>query len=923
MTRRKSGFSRRTIAWLINLVLGFSLALLGGFSYSNPNLFTDVVKANSLSEQQSTTDNQLANQTSCLLLSLRRTTASCLARSSDQDNASLMVQQGRELYQAERFSEAASMWQQAAEVYQTQGDKLNQAMTLNYLALTYQELGEWSQANATIANSFRLLGKNDSSEQLPILAQAFNTQASLQLAQGQAEQALITWQQATAIYTQIDDQVGRVGSLINQAQAQQVLGLYRQARKTLAIVEQTLLQQNDFQIKTTGLLSLGNVFQSLGELDKSQQVLQESLAIAQKLAYPSNITATLLSLGNTARSQKDLEAAAKYYQQAATLSTSPTIQIQAQLNQLSLLLELQRWSDGQTLVSVIETQIRDLPISRSSIYSQGNFAESLLKLRQKTGKFPINFQEIAQLLGKAIEEAQKLKDLRAESYALGNLGKLYEATQQWSIAQQLTEQALLLAQTLNAPDIAYQWQWQLGRILKAIGEIKQATTAYEDAFHTLKSLRSNLVTANQNIEFSFRESVEPVYRELVGLLLQPQPNQKEVHHKDGICLQTKDKNEECLLPSLVNQANLKQARQVIEALQLAELDNFFRSACLEGKIVPIEQIPQTTAAFIYPIILDDRVEVILSLPQKPLSHYMIPVSAEKVEVVLAQLRLNLEKPYTTPDSKSLAQQVYDWLIRPAEADLAQNQIKTLVFILDGSLRNVPMAALYDGKEYLIEKYAIALTPGLQLLNPQPLQQQTLKALLAGLTEERHGFIALPNVSQELATIESEVPSQVLLNQAFTSSSLQNEINAVPFSIVHLATHGQFSSEAAQTFILAWDKSINIDELRALLRSREENQAEAIELLVLSACETASGDKRAALGLAGIAVRSGARSTLASLWNLDDESGARLIAQFYRQLATKTMTKAEALRQAQLSLLRDPDYRYPAQWASYVLVGNWL
>jgi CHAT domain-containing protein len=179
------------------------------------------------------------------------------------------------------------------------------------------------------------------------------------------------------------------------------------------------------------------------------------------------------------------------------------------------------------------------------------------------------------------------------------------------------------------------------------------------------------------------------------------------------------------------------------------------------------------------------------------------------------------------------------------------------------------------------------------------------------------------VQRELQEIQAEVTSQILLNQTFTSATLQAQIQALPFPIVHLATHGQFSSNADETFILAWDKPINVNELSTLLRSREDAGERAIELLVLSACETAAGDKRAALGLAGLAVQAGARSTLASLWSLDDQSGAQFMGEFYRNLARARISKAEALRQTQLTFLRDPNFRHPRYWAPYVLVGNWL
>ncbi|MEW6492917.1 MAG: CHAT domain-containing protein [Cyanobacteriota bacterium] len=889
MKRKRSVFFRRSLSVLRYGFLAASLALFIGLSQSRAELSNALINPH-LSSRDGLT---LVAHAPKVNPTVQATT-----------NSSQLVEQGRELYKAEHFSEAAKVWRQAAEVYQTQKDELNQAMLLSYLSLAYQQLGQFPEASEAIASSLKLLQakqeKGDASNPLPILAQALNTQGSLQLAQGQAEQAVITWQRAAASYAQASDEVGRIGSLINLAQAQQVLGLYLPARKTLAGVEQALQQQQDLQIKTTGLRSLGNVLQSIGDFGQSRRVLEQSLAMQEQLKSPQGLSATLLSLGNTARMQKDTEAALAFYRQAATHSASPTVQIQCQLNQLSLLLDAERWSEAQTLASTIEHQITKLPPSQTAIYTQINFAQSLLKLERGADQEKFAPLEIAQLLATAIQQAKNLGDSRAQSYALGNLGRLYEQTQQWSNAEKLTEQALLLAQAMNASDIAYQWQWQLGRILRARGEIEPATAAYQVAFNTLQSLRGNLVAINQDVQFSFRESIEPVYRQLVDLLLQPPNNGGE--------------------PS---QANLKQAREVIESLQLAELDNFFRTACLEGQAVAIDQIAQTEAAVIYPIILEDRLEVILSLPQQPLRHYAIPISQQKVEDVLAQLRVNLEKPYTTPEGKSLAQQVYDWLLRSIEADLTQSQVKTLVFVLDGSLRNVPMAALYDGKQYLVEKYAIALTPGLRLLNPKPLKQEKLKALLAGLTEERHGFIALLNVDRELNEIKSEVSSEVLLNQSFTSSTLQQELDSVPFDIVHLATHGQFSSDPDKTFVLAWDKPIKVNELKDLLHSRDSIRAKAIELLVLSACETAEGDKRAALGLAGVAVQAGARSTLASLWSLDDESGARLISQFYRELATRTMTKAQALRQAQLSLLRDPDYRHPALWAPYVLVGNWL
>ncbi|MBD2197339.1 MULTISPECIES: CHAT domain-containing protein [Calothrix] len=866
MAKKQLKFWRRVIAFLLCMLMGMILTLLINFRQATASFVPPFAPP-----QVEEIGNRLTKDLS----------------------PSNLIQQGRELYQKEKYAEAIKIWELALKA---ENNLLSQAMVLNYLSLAYQQLGQWQQAKQAITASLKLLGnaKPTTSQAQLILAQALNNQGSLELAQGQPEQALNSWQQATTIYSSVSYIQGKIGSLINQAQAQQTLGLYLQARKTLADVKQSLENQPDPQLKSTGLRSLGNVLRLVGAFADSRQVLQQSLQLLQDAGNVSTpeLSATLLSLGNTAYAQGDRASAVKYYEQVSAIAPTSIIGIQAKINQINLLLAAGEAKTAENLWLQLQPQLANLPPSRSTIYARVNLAKALTKLGNKQ-------TESAQLLAIAVEQAKNLTDQKAQSYALGYLGGLYEQTQQWSNAQELTAKALQLAQAINAADVAYQWQWQLGRILKAQGAIKPATAAYEVAFTTLKSLRSDLVAINSDIQFSFREAVEPVYREYVELLL-----------NSGQDLEP-------------TQEQLKQARQVIESLQLAELDNFFRSACLQGKIVPIEQIQQSSAALIYPIILPDRLEVILSLPQQPLRHYATKVSQTELEKIVVQLRENLEKPFTTPEGKDLAVKVYDWLIRPVETQLSQSEVQTLVFVLDGALRNLPMAALYDGKQYLVEKYSIALTPGLELLGPKPLQQTQLKTLVAGLTEARHGFNSLPNVADELKAVESEVPSAVLLNQTFTSLALQKQLDSLPFSVVHLATHGQFSSNAEETFVLAWDKPVKVNELKNLLRRRDEISPEPIELLVLSACETADGDKRAALGLAGVAIQAGARSTLASLWSLDDESGARLVGQFYKELATKQVTKAQALRLAQLSLLKDPDYRHPVHWAAYVLLGNWL
>ncbi|MEB3178751.1 MAG: CHAT domain-containing protein [Nostocaceae cyanobacterium] len=821
------------------------------------------------------------------------------------------LQQGKTLYDAGRFSEAVQLLQQALQEYRTSGDRLRQAVTLSNLSLTYQQLGDWTQAKQTITESLQLQGykgtdliQNPTSK-IPngqVLAQTLDILGRLQLTTGQSQAALATWSEATNRYIAAGDKTGEINSRINQAQALQALGFYRRAIFILKDLQATLQSQPDSAIKAVGLRSLGDALQLTGNLDEARKVLEESLKIAQGLPSPQVKSATLFSLGNTARAQKQVEAAVKFYQQAAELSTSGILQAKAQLNLLGLLIETKQRSPAQELLPKITQQIESLPASRDAIYARIKLAQTIVASGEQTTPHPQS--KIAQILAIAVKQAQELGDKRAESYATGSLAGLYEQNQQWKEAQKLTQQALILALGIDAADIAYRWEWQMGRLLKAQGDIPGASSAYDNAIASLDSLRSDLVAVNQDVQFNFRDSVEPVYRQSVELLLQGQ----------------------------VTPENLNKARQRMEALQLAELDNFFREACLNFQSVVLDQVvdqDNPTTAIFYPIILDNELDVILKLPQQPLRHHTVKLPRPEVEEVLTRLREVIVEPDAFKQTRSLSQQVYDWLIKPVESELETSGANTLVFVLDGALRNIPMAALYDGEQYLVEKYAVALSPGLQLLSPQPLAKVKLNALTAGLTQpppDEKNFAPLPEVKTEIELIQQAgVSTTTLLDGKFTSKALKQEMNAAPFNIVHLATHGNFSSQARDTFILAADGRINVSELDNLLRRREELRSPTlVELLVLSACQTAAGDNRAVLGLAGIAVRAGARSTLASLWHIDDKSTAIFIGQFYQELAQDKVTKAEALRRAQVKLLKDyPDYNRPGYWAPYVLVGNWL
>ncbi|HBB34197.1 MAG TPA: hypothetical protein DDZ80_24680 [Cyanobacteria bacterium UBA8803] len=863
-------------------------------------------------------------------------------------NAQSLLQQGIVLYQADRFTEAAAIWQQANSAYASQGDRLGQALVLSNLSLTYLNLGQWEEAQQYIEQSFNLLesSKNstDSHTYQEILAKALNAQGNLQWERGQIEQALSTWKEATRHYAAVGHGEGIVMTKINQSKALQTLGLSLEAEEILQQVYQNLQQQPDSYLKATGLRYLGTAFRRVGNLEQSRQVLEESLALAE---HPKAQSLTWLELGNTARALAQratalgqenqatthTQEAIKFYQEAAKVGEDRKAMsllsggLQAQLNQLSLLVETGKRSEATQLLPKIQQAIANLPPSRSTIYAQLNLARSLTCLQPNIDKNVLlcsreqqqsqqprpapgsgietpSWQAIAQILATARQQAQSLQDRRAESYALGQLGGLYELKDQWLEAQKLTQEALFIVETLPSPDIRYRWEWQLGRLLEKQRDIKGATAAYTRAVEALESIRSDLLAINSDVQFSFRDNVKPIYRGLVNLLLTTEGNAQ---------------------PS---PENLKKAIQATDSLQLAELENFL--GCNLSAIASLDQVTDPKAAIIYPIILEDRIAIIFESPgSQQLSYQETPILQPEVEQTLRSLRDNLTVPGNTPEALEEAQKVYEWIIKPLEPLLEQSpQLETLVFVLDGSLRNIPMAVLYDGEQYLIEKkYAIAVAPRVKLFSPKA-SEPGIQVFTGGIgipqVIEDTPFPEIAKLQEELERIaEKTAASPPLLNEDFTKTNIQQQLQAGSFSAIHWKTHGVFSSDPEQTYIVAYQERIKAQDLNTLIQAGSQRRTKPLELMVLSACETAQGDDRAVLGLAGIAVRTGARSVLSTLWVAKDAPNTEFMVRFYEELAKPGMTKAQAVRQAQLALLNEYGYTTPYIWSTYVLVGNWL
>lgn len=812
------------------------------------------------------------------------------------------VQQGLERYQVGDFQGAISIWNTALNHRPNDADRI---VLLKYLARVYSQIGQFEQAISSL-NSL------------------------------------------IADYQQNGDRIQLGRMLTEQAQAYSNLGQHRKAIALLCGEQSECKKESAVAIarqhsdplgEAAGLGSLGNAYRLQGNYESALDLLQKSLVIAEKLQNSAYVIAAKNGLGNTyaslakrdyryaefAAETNDQAAKDRFTQQAiesdrkavqsfesvvmaARQQNNPTQESQALLNLVTSYQRSELHPIEKTLQQAYDLRDR-LPDSRDKAYGLVRLAN----LWQQSPQLDPNVNCPAQtpaetltLLQNAIAVSQRINDAQAGSFALGRLGHYYECQQDFTQALQLTQQAQIMAQTQSN---RYLWDWQTGRILQAQGERAKAIPAYEKAVKALEEIRRDLAIASRDFQFDFRDVVEPVYRELTALQLQATSNK-----------------------TLEQQNSVASALETIDSLRLAELQNYLGEDCtITALPKPIDLINDKTAVF-STIILQDRVAVILNLPQSEPIVRWIPASGQTVRATVNDLRLKLEQRSDLANTyQDPAQQVYNWLIRPFAQELQAAKIDTLVFIQDGILRSIPMTALYDGKQFLVEQYAIANALSLTLIDPTQLKSQSLRVLGFGLTKAATippiSFAPLSFVKTELDRIVKTLPgSKAFIDESFTIDRLKQEVAQNTFSIVHLATHGKFGFDSRETFLVTGQRTSTANEKLTMNQFYQILQTveRPLDLLTLTACETAVGSDRDALGIAGLSIQVGAKSAIASLWQVDDQSTAELITQFYQNLK-QGMGRAQALQATQKSWLQKHAdiQQHPGYWAALTLVGNWL
>jgi len=687
-------------------------------------------------------------------------------------------------------------------------------------------------------------------------------------------------------------------------------------------------------------------------LDEAKPALLEAYAFFSG----DERAAVALDLGNLSLLRRNAGDAGRYYEETVRLSgDGSALSLSAQLNLLRLSPPPERANKLGLLLPKIAA-VGDVGVRARLALNLGGQALSL-------GKAGLA------LAFRSLDGARRLladagnSRLRVET--LDALAQLYEEQGRAEDALRLTQQAVAVAGDL-APgvvgDLAINLEWRQARLQIAVGREDLALAAYQRAVVHIERLRQDIPIEYDDGRSSFRQTLEPVYLGLAELLLKEADRQ----------------------PGTAKAAYLRRARDTIELIKQSELQDYLGDRCTVeavrhgGAGGGVATIPAGTAV-LYPIIFKDRVELLMETASGIIRR---PVQVPGSVVREAALTFAADLRDGEAGYLPRARQLYDWLLAPFEAVVLEQKIHTLVVVPDGALRLVAMGALHDGSRFAIEKLAIGTVTGLSITNTSPAPEGVFQSLIAGVSEfgpvvdklEKGGAgralapdmagkgtsrglsarqplraignlpaataktampetaenrtralreaLALPGVKEEIAAIGKILSGASMLDAEFTVEGFRREAETKAHQIIHIASHGVFGGAADTSYILAYDDVLTLDGLQSLLKS-DQFRKTPIELLTLSACETAEGNDRSPLGISGAAIKARAKSVLGTLWPVEDNAARRVMETFYRGLTASGLSKAEALRRAQVELLRSEAFAHPFYWAPFLLVGNWL
>ncbi|MBE7384676.1 MAG: tetratricopeptide repeat protein [Leptolyngbya sp. SIO1E4] len=838
-------------------------------------------------------------------------------------------------------------------------------------------------------------------------ANALNLLGWTHFLQSNYRRAIDFAEQAIALYREISDRSGEARALNHLGSAYVSLDQYEQAidiyQQSLAIVHELGDQQTEVFV----LGNLGETYRNASQYELAIDFYEQSLAIAREINHTSGELNALANLGSTYLSIGQYQQAINLYEQSLALSRQVSARAKEGILLNNLGVVYRNLGEHRRAIGFYE---QSLAIAREVGNRQGesNALHNLGGAYQSLGQNEraIDFYE------QVLTITREIGDRAGEGNALGNLGLAYSKQGQDERAIDFYEQHLGIAREIGDRPGEGRTLANLGRLLAEKDQSELAIVFLKAAVEVRESIRSDIRGLDTDLRQSFTNTIADDYRFLADLLLGqgriPEAQQvldllklEELREFTDITratwtgskLQYTDPEQDVIdahsslialgsdvivceetncaeLNSLYDRLSTLTAQYNQQVEQFQETirrnrseDEIFQdpdslSGEAEKLLSAYAQNGQQTV-LIYPFVLEDKLWIVWAATGNVIGSVEVPVSQGELATTVQRFGELLNSPNQLAELQVTSQQLYDWIIRPLETELTANNIDHLIFVNDRVTRYIPMAALYDGEQYLLERYTLStvLAPGLTDTEDRLTNIDESEVLGLGLTQAVADFSPLPAVSEELdAIVRSDdadatgvYPGQVFLDDDFTLDTLKE--NVINHRVLHMATHAAFvPGQAEESFIMLG----NGDPLKIADIEAMERRLRNLHMVVLSACQTAlggtAGDGTEIAGISSYFLEVGrAETVIASLWVVADTSTSLLMQRFYELLASGELTKAEALRQAQLSLLYDEDtetrlaaartaiavtardgrpptttgFNHPYHWAPFILIGNGL
>jgi len=716
------------------------------------------------------------------------------------------------------------------------------------------------------------------------------------------------------------------------------------------------------------------------KMDKANCYLNK----ANEHASNNLLKASILNeLGNLSVKKKEFDKALSTYLDSKTLAEKEAhhvLKSKVLLNMVQASIQAQNYEDAKRELKNVSSEIKGLPNSYDKAFALMSIVDLDMNMADLEKNLPsLPLHDRYDLIQNAFEIAKTLENKRAMAYALFYKAQLYAEKQRYKEAIKLTQQAIIYAQNYPAelhirfwsdPDLLFKLQWQLGKYLKA-QQFDKHQIAIEKAYEQADKHLKLVPLAYGHLSPNFLSEAKEFYFDWADFLFKKVTDKKL------------DENKKRKL--------LKKAQEVVESFGIAQVQEYYFDECITQELEEqgehlYDNLPNQVAIF-YPLLFEDRiVSLVVTNKGVEQSIYDYPNDEDNdiknikdVKQIINNF-INVSKNNTC--DITINKKIYKWF-QAAFEKLEKQKIKTIALVQNDIWASVPFSAIYNDEkeEFLVQKFAFFVTPSIKLTDSRLFSsdnnnQRTLIGGLSRTTDDKKHLrlcyvpSEVVGVAGELFGIESndeivrsqlnnckEKQSQqyqgvdaeslitskeeqldILLDQEFNPSKLKAKFfdeDKGNYSIVHFATHSEFSYVPSNSYILVAGKEIKIDELRSLIKKNKKFGKQPEDLLVLSSCESAKGEEGKNLGLATVAIKAGIPSVLATLWSIDDKETKNLIVEFYNQLRQEK-NKAEALKEAQTkSLLKsgkkaeklcgsgNDKYNKPRYWAPFILIGNGL